>query len=118
VSKDTNSTNDRIASSIDFFPNQLLKLQLTDIKDASPNLKALNHSYCVIEKKTDVGNSYYVRFVERSETYLVMASDLKIVESVSITITFSSSEYQELMMLHGNRDGLDKAIKKKLLGDK
>jgi uncharacterized protein (UPF0179 family) len=114
VSKDTNSTNFRK----EFFPNQLCQIHLFDLKCADEELKALNHHYCTIEGKSEKSLSYSVRDLETGSVLVAMASDLRAVESVSITITFSSSEYQELMMLHGNRDGLDKAIKKKLLGDK
>jgi hypothetical protein len=100
------------ATKVKFLPNQLLKLQLTDIKDAPSSLKALNHSYCVIDRESEVGNSYYVKFLESSEIYLVMASDLVAVESVQITINYTPTEYLNALNCYGTRDFLESAIKK------
>jgi hypothetical protein len=109
--KNLSSTNGHIVSSIEFLPNQLMKLQL-DTLDASPSLKALNHRYCVIDRKSDVGNGYYVRFLESSEIHLVIASDLLEIDFVEVTIPYTPEEYLKAINCFGTRDNLTAAIKK------
>jgi hypothetical protein len=112
VTKNTNSTKELL-------PDQLLQIHLFDLKAVSEDLKRLNHHYCTIERKSEVGNSYHVRDLESGSVKVVMAEDLRVVESASISLSFSPSEYQELLILYGgNRNGLEAEIKKILLGGK
>ena len=107
----TKCTNNK--GQIKFMPNQLLQLKLSTLEHAEEALKLLNHQYCQIERPTEFGNSYWVKFLETGSTRVVMAEDLKPVERVSITFTYSPEEYLELMSMYGDRENLERAIKNK-----
>jgi hypothetical protein len=99
-------------SKVEFLPNQLFKLQLSDLFSAPVELKNRNHRYCVVERKSDLGNSYYVRFLETNDVFLVLSSDLVPVNSVQITLTYTPTEYLNALNCYGTRDKLESAIKK------
>ena len=104
---------------IEFFPNQLLRLNLSSFDGVSPKLKLRNHHYCVITSKTEIGNGYNVKFFEGSamnSSFVVKAEDLEVVSVASLTLNFSPAEYMELLSIYGGLAGIESAAQKMFKG--
>ena len=102
-----------------FLPDQLLQLKLTSFDGVNEDIKLLNHHYCVVTSKTEIGNAYYVKFVENNKftvTHAVKAEDLKVVTSVSATFTFDAKDYLAYMKLYGSLGGIEAAIRRGEIG--
>ncbi|MDJ0536870.1 MAG: hypothetical protein QNJ70_31020 [Xenococcaceae cyanobacterium MO_207.B15] len=107
---------------IEFLPYQLVQLKLSCFEGVSEKLKLLNHSYGVVTSKVEIGNGYNVKIFgqssARQSSYVLKTEDLKVVESLSVSVNFQPKEYIALMDIYCSHNELESAIKKALLGNK